>query len=68
MENIKDTWKAFSEVWAFYKEFWEVSHADEYWDSVIEKADKLYKENATPLKRALVSAVLVDMERRAKEI
>lgn len=68
MENIKETWKVFLDVWAFYKEFWEVSHTDEYWDAVVERADKLYKENPTPLKRALINAVLVDMERRAKEI
>lgn len=66
MENIKDAWKVFTDVWAFYKEFWEVSHTDEYWESVINKADELYKNDPTPLKRALINAVVEDMERRLK--
>lgn len=67
MDNIKDAWKVFSDVWAFYKEFWEVSGADEYWENVVTRADKLYKEEPSPLKRALLNAVVDDMERRLKE-
>lgn len=66
MDNIKEAWKVFTDVWAFYKKFWEVSHTDEYWEKVIYEADKLYKENPTPLKRALINAVVDDMERRVK--
>lgn len=66
MDNIKEAWKVFTDVWALYKKFWEVSHTDQYWEKVISEADKLYKENPTPLKRALINAVVDDMERRVK--
>ena len=66
MDNIKEAWKVFTDVWAFYKKFWEVSHTDEYWEKVISEADRLYKDNPTPLNRALINVVVDDMERRLK--
>ena len=66
MDNIKEVWKVFADVWAFYKKYWEVSGADEYWEKVISEANRLYKDNPTPLKRALINAVVDDMERRLK--
>ena len=62
MDNIKEAWKVFTDVWAFYKKFFEVSHTDEYWEKVINEADRLYKENPTPLKRALINAVEGNVE------
>lgn len=66
MDNVKEAWKVFTDVWVFYKSFFEVSHTDEYWERVISEADRIYKENPTPLKRALINAVVDDMERRLK--
>ncbi len=67
MADKKETWQAFVDIWEFYKEFWEVSQADEYWERVIHEADRLYKANPTKLRRALINVVLDDMERRSKE-
>lgn len=66
--DIREAWQVFTDVWKFYKEFWEINNTDEYWDDVVIKADEICRENPSELKKALVLAVLVDMERRAKEI
>lgn len=67
MDDLKETWKTFTDVWLFYKKFFEVSHTDEYWERTMFEAGRLYKENPTPLRRTLINAVVEDMERRLKD-
>lgn len=66
-QEMRETYAVFVQAWKFYKDYWDVERKDEYWEAVIAEADRLYRENKSPLLRALLGEVIQDMQRRMKE-
>ena len=58
----------FSDIWNFFKRYYEVSDDADYWEAVAKDADVLYKKyDNSKFAKSLVMAVVDELERRAKE-
>lgn len=65
--EIREAFDMFTAAWRFYKEHWDVTREDFFWEPVIQISENMYKEHDSMLLRDLLGVVVKDMERRMKE-
>lgn len=65
-EQMKMEFCYFSEIWNFFKKFYETSDADEYWDAVVQEAGAIVQKYDSPLCKAVVLAIVDELERRCQ--
>lgn len=67
-EQMKTEFSFFSEVWLFFKRYYEVQNTDSYWDSAIGEANAIDKKYNRELCKDLLISVLGELERKSREI
>lgn len=65
-EQMKTEFSYFGEVWSFFKKFYEVQEDDYYWNLVVKEAERIVEKYNRPLCKALVLAVLNELERKSR--
>lgn len=68
--NFKETieFQIFTDVWNFFKKFYEVEDDDTYWDKTIEESDQIAKKYGNKFANDLLISVIKEMERRLKNL
>jgi len=66
-EQMKEEFIYFGEVWRFFKQFYDVQEDGAYWDGVVTEAGNIIVRHDCPLCRAVVLAVIDELERKRKE-
>lgn len=67
-EQMKTEFAFFGEVWTFFKKYYEVRQSDEYWEAVIGQLNEIYKKYHCELCKALLLAVLDELDRKSRTI
>lgn len=69
--NFKETieFKIFSDIWAFFKSYYQVQNDDDYWDRLIEESNRIAKKYGhNKFANDLLIATIREMERRLKNL
>ena len=69
-EQLKADYGLLTAFWNFWKAHREVKHIDddEYWDGMLEDANVFANEHPEPYARVLIVSLLLEFERRSKEV
>ena len=59
-------WLMFKDFWDLCQKVWVPEDTDEYWEQTTKLADKFIDEHKSKFARALVNALLKDLEERNK--
>ncbi len=65
-EQMKEEFVYFGEAWNFFKKFYEVQENDSYWDALTAEAGKILQRHDSPLCKAVVLAIIDELERKYK--
>lgn len=66
--NFKETieFQIFSDVWNFFKSYYQVESNDSFWDRLIEESNQIAKKYDNKFANDLLIAVIKEMERKLK--
>ena len=60
--------KIFSDVWNFFKSYYQVQDDDTYWDRLIEESDQIAVKYDNKFANDLLISVIREMERKLKNL
>ena len=66
-EQMKTEFAYFGEAWNFFKRFYEVQDTERYWDEVVQEAGQIIEKYNQPLCKAVVLAILDELDRKYRE-
>ena len=64
--SVKEDYQMFSDIWKVYRKYREIKDDRNYWQQLINEADKIYKKYQTKLCKRLLLEILDEFERRFK--
>ena len=61
--NLKDSiyWQIFGDVWTFFKKYADVQADDEYWQTVVDEADKLHEKYKGKPEEGFAKCLILDV-------
>lgn len=65
MDLVKE-YQMFSEVWKFYKNFYQPQNTSKYWENLMCEHKRIYNLYPTTLCKGLILAILDEIERRVR--
>ena len=66
-DRMREEFAYFGEAWNFFKKFYDVQDTDHYWDCVVQAAAEIMKRHDSPLCKAIVLAILDELEDKCRE-
>lgn len=62
-------WHMFTEYWKICQQYWEVENTDEYWEGLVQEAERFFKKYKNiNLSKALIMGFLDTQEKIYKEL